>query len=254
LSTIQLSLRETRVVVERILLVAGLPAGAVAPVRDVILDAEALGLGALTYLRDSLHELEVADAARLTVDGSSTDGLINLDCHDQPAIVMAPAVLDLAVGSVHRHGLAVVRVRNVRHPLLLAGLVGSAERHSVRLVVVAPERAAELVVGAEEPGREALRCVAASGDVLVMGAPMRTAHAADPLVTLTGNTQVARATREGLSVPTELWWHLFHKSNEALSPDSPVSRQHAGASVLDADGHIVGDTDDDQDLDSARAA
>jgi hypothetical protein len=258
MSTIRLSLRETRLVVERVLLVAGLPAGMVGPVRDVILDAEALGLGGLAYLRDEWAALEQADVTDVSADGSG-EGVIVVDCHDQPACVVSPAILDLAVGAVHRHRTSILRVRRVRDAGFLGALVGTAERHRVRLVVVPQMTAAHTVaVGACGPGREALQFAPAAApevaEALILGAPMQSGTPRDPLVTLTGATHLARVTREGLSVPGDLWWHLFHKSNEALSPDSSISRQHAGASVLDEAGRIIGDTDDDQDLGSERAA
>jgi hypothetical protein len=46
----------------------------------------------------------------------------------------------------------------------------------------------------------------------------------------------------------ERWWALYHRSNEALTPDSPLSRRHAGASVLSEDGQILHDADDDLDM------
>jgi hypothetical protein len=160
---------------------------------------------------------------------------------------------------VYRHGTAILRVRRVRHAGLLAALAGTAERHRVRLVVVPRMTAADSVaVGAGTPGREAMWLAPPGApevaEALILGAPMQSGAPSDPLVTLTGATHLARVTREGLPVPGDLWWHLFHKSNEALSPDSSISRQHAGASVLDEEGRIIGDTDDDQDLESEQAA
>jgi hypothetical protein len=57
-----------------------------------------------------------------------------------------------------------------------------------------------------------------------------------------------RALMHGMPVPKALWEELYAKSHEALTPDSIVSRRHAGPVMVDAEGRVHGRDDDDTDF------
>lgn len=59
-------------------------------------------------------------------------------------------------------------------------------------------------------------------------------------------TVLERIRRNGLTVDAALWWQLFHRSAEALAPDSYVSRRHAGPIIVEADGKVIGRQDEDE--------
>lgn len=50
--------------------------------------------------------------------------------------------------------------------------------------------------------------------------------------------QLQRILLDGVAVPAQTWWDVYFPSNAALYPDTPISRQHTGASVADA--HVAG--------------
>jgi hypothetical protein len=56
-----------------------------------------------------------------------------------------------------------------------------------------------------------------------------------------------RALRDGFMVDAELWWSLWDRANRALAPDSLISRTHAGASVYDDSGQVLGELGEEWD-------
>ncbi|WP_306321952.1 MULTISPECIES: hypothetical protein [unclassified Streptomyces] len=210
-STVNVSLRESRLVVGRVLRALGVPRGAVNAARDTTVVADALGLDALRLLHDDAETVRRTAAAHnhRRTEGPDT----TVDARGRHALVAAPDLLDLAVALTHRHVRARVAVLDVVRPELLD---------------VLPVRAAEFGVAvtvSEDGGRRVLEC-----------APLREAAPADPL---------DHVLRHGLDVSADLWWNLFRLGNEALTPDSALSRQHTGRSVFDESGRIVGEVGED---------
>ena len=207
---IVISLREARLVVERILLLAPVPPGLVPDVRESVLVSQMLGLGGFSLLLDSYAELSAGAAPSL--EGES------LHCHGAHAWLVAPAVADLAVEAAFAGG-GTFRVSDVRAPAELATATGLAARHG-----------AQVQLGA-------------AGEIIAL--PAAGAPPASRLDALAW-----RMVCDGFPVLGSLWWRLYHLSNGALTPDSLVSRRHAGHIVVHADGSITGrrDIDDDTDL------
>ena len=52
--------------------------------------------------------------------------------------------------------------------------------------------------------------------------------------------------RNGVRVEAALWWTLYHRSADALAPDSYLSRRHAGPIIVEADGKVIGRQDEDE--------
>jgi hypothetical protein len=52
--------------------------------------------------------------------------------------------------------------------------------------------------------------------------------------------------RNGVAVDAATWWELYHRSAEALAPDSYLSRRHAGPIIVEADGKVIGRQDEDE--------
>lgn len=307
---LHVSVRELRVVVERVLIGAGLPRGCVPAAVDLVLYAELLGGDALAFLRDRLPALERADPARVVLlrDGS---GPIVLDAAGQPSLLVGPTALDLACAQARARGTgAAVVLDPLGLPLLRALPTLAARRGLLGFVAVAAGRApgdgsghpdsrvmapwpaadrpdASAVAALAAPGAAGAmlaltggdsgladllsavaRQVAAAGDrpagageghCLLLcvdlsvqaprpAAPACTAigpalAATEPPAGLAGRPHggladgravaaadhlLARALRAGIAVPSDLWWWLFERGNETLSPASERSRMDAG--------------------------
>ncbi|MEV0618317.1 hypothetical protein AB0I81_33675 [Nonomuraea sp. NPDC050404] len=193
-SWLTVSLRETRVLVERVLLLLGVPKGAVPAVRDLLVEAETLGLGALAFLDSRTRaNWQAADLA------SDDDGRAVVEAHGMPAPYVAPALLDLGVALLREHGRARIEVRGLSAPHFLPVLPHAAAAYGARV---------EVTFGA--------------------GAPVLTVEDA---VADGGSAHLARAVHDGMRVEAGLWWRLYHRSNDALTEDTPVSRRHAGATI-----------------------
>lgn len=246
MSTITLSIRETRLVVERLLQAQGLPLGAVPAVRDYVLVAQAAGLDALTPLRDGLSQADRALGGAV-LHRATADGATEVDCRAQSAVVVAPALLDLALAGAPGERVE-LRVIDVMRPSLLAALAEQAPAHGAELTVAIDARGVTVTAT-----RAAAHASAPDGAIADAPAPAAPHDGiADRrlrrLVALTGSLPLARAVDAGLPVAEQLWWDLFHASNEALSEESLASLKHAGATPVTEAGEILPDLTDDDDF------
>ena len=230
--------REIRLVVERLLLLTPLPFGFIPAVRDVVLYSAIAGLGGLPLLLARLEALKAADprALRLT---EPEPGRFEVDGGGQHAWVTLPSLLDLAAEGVALHGSAVVTVTSVLDPEELLAAAGLGRRQGLLAfgAIGAAQVAAPCADGVA-PGR--LREARAAATLFAAPAPAAPGLV-DPLL--------ARALRDGLTVPAELWWQAHHLSNTALAPDTVESRRHAGPVIVLPDGTVIGRTDNDDDTD-----
>ncbi|MHB1570230.1 MAG: hypothetical protein ACYC0H_13640 [Solirubrobacteraceae bacterium] len=244
---ITVSVREARLVVERFLSVVGVPMGAVVPIRDVVIDAETLGLGALGHLAHRVDER----VALNPVQWSITDGdIVSVDGTGRSALLIAPDLVDLAVARAHRTGRAILDAHGVAEPRLLAALTASAHLYGVDLSVRLPTDEEWVSRGhAGEP--EARRTPAGALHLDTDSARIECVVAAKPAI-VSRNTPIEsaalrRTLRDGFRVDAELWWSLWDRANHALAPDSALSRSHAGASVYDDSGQLLGELGEEWD-------
>ncbi|MFJ8748053.1 hypothetical protein ACIREO_01720 [Streptomyces sp. NPDC102441] len=218
--TLNVSLRECRLVAGRLLRALGVPRGAVPAARDAFVTAQALGLDGLRVLRDDAEVVRATATAvcRRTVE----DGRAEVDGRGRHALVAAPDLLDLAVALTRRHGAARLHIRNIHRPRLLSVLVAEGAAYGVELAV--------------DPETATVTC--------------------RPAGPCTGEKPgpVARVLHEGADIDPEVWWELYHRSQDALTPDSAFSRHHTGRSVLTDDGRIVGEIGEDFEPQPATSA
>ncbi|CAM5260457.1 hypothetical protein STENM36S_05080 [Streptomyces tendae] len=92
--TLRPSLRELRLISERLLQAQGLALGAVPAVRDLVLHAQAAGLPALQFLSEGLSAADRAGSGRVEIAAEAPGALV-VHCMGQSALVVAPALLDL---------------------------------------------------------------------------------------------------------------------------------------------------------------
>lgn len=204
-----ISLRESRMVLERLMQVARVPEGLVASLRDCALYSAALQLGGFPALKQNLQALNGVNPSRMTLSGAYT-----LDAAGLHAWFVAEAATDLAVSAVRNGGANAVSVANVMHPDELGVVAAFAHSHGFVATIT--------------------RASADSATIT-----LRPAKAAD-------ESPLDRIRRYGLPVSAELWWELFHKSAAALATDTVESRRHAGPIIVAEDGRVVGRQDDDE--------
>ena len=209
-----LAVRETRMIVERILLTLNVPQGLVPAVGNCILYSQAQRLGGLVAFHEAMGSLAAGRLGEMKLRQEG-NGLI-LDGGSNHAWLIANVALDLALAESRLGRGDLLEVCNVRDAGELRVIEGLAERHRARAQVQIGESGAVLRILADRlPGEDA-----------VMGA----------------------ALRDGFTVSRALWRSLYDRSGEALTPDSIESRRHAGPVMVDAQGRVHGRDDDDTDF------
>lgn len=212
------SIRELKVLIERNLMLLGVPKGAWNAVRDFVVDLEALGLGGLSALDRAGEDGTAWAPAPVPAPGG--DRLV-IDATGIHAMFLGPFVADLA-HAVASRGLA-VEVRNATRADLLAALPHQSRRHLRR------DLCAEQVPGASGAWR--VRVPAAAGDR--SGYPC--GDHLDSVVSC------------GHRVEPDLWWRLYHRSGLALAEETPESLRDAGAMIVTGSGTLTKDGEIDVD-------
>jgi hypothetical protein len=214
-----MSLRECRLIVERLFVAAGTRHGLVPSAREATVAAEVLGLGALRAIHED-DQLIVQKGSPVVRTSLNADNEVVVDADGALSVFVAPAVRDLLLenGPETR-----IRVVGARHPEWIASLTVTP---GLEGVVVA-------VDGAD---------ATASFEVDPAAAQERSAHV---------HAAIARSERVGLDADADLWFGLYTRSNGALAEDTALSRAHAGYRDVDETGRIVKQMDDDSDLEHA---
>lgn len=202
--------REMRLMSERILSLTALPKGFALMVTDVVMYSQAMGLGGFAMLERDLDGLLSADPAVMTL--ARDDGAtITLDAGGLHAWFAVHSALDLAELALERGDAARVEVIGVTAPAELAIARGLGARRGLDIT--------------------------AEGTALAA----RRGPVADPVLT--------RVLAEGCRIEAAQWWRIYELAQTALTPDSVVSRRHAGVNIVTEDGRIIGRTDNDDDTD-----
>ena len=242
--TLRLSLRELRLITERLLQTQGLALGAVHAVRDLVLHAQAAGLPALEFLSDGLSAADHTHSGRVEIVAESPGSLV-VDCLGQSALVVAPALLDLL--QAEPGGRVTLWAGRVERAGLAAVLEHQGTDRGVVLTVTSTS--ADTAPAAQLPPLP--ETLAGEGVLLVMER-REPELPEDPellrLLPLVGSLPAARAVRSGVETPAALWWSLFEDSARALSTESVTSLKHAGATAVDENGVIEPDLTDDVDF------
>ena len=205
----QASLRESRMVVERLCQSIGVPDGVLRSVTDCGVYSAALGLSGFPGLERQLDLLQRNAAGPMTVKEQGKSLLF--DGAGQHAWFAADPALDILVAAYRVDGEAEMIVRNVVEPAELGVIVALAEKHGLN---------------GEVTGRE-------DGNLLVR---VSDRNADEPTV-------LDRIIQEGVPVAASLWFHLFHRSHDALAADTVISRTHTGSVIVKPDGTIIGKED-----------
>lgn len=213
-----MSVRECRLILERLLVAAGLAPGEVPAAGDALLAAEIHGLRLLEYLHT--EPLTIPTQAVSYNESTST---VSVDGAGRLAALLLPALRDIIL----EHGTVQIPVRNVTAPQLLQAIESVPELDSskIRIDLSAPE------------------------SVVVEASPADAAQAAQQQASR--QQRITNAHRNGLPVPGIVWLDLYQRSNAALHTESAQTRRHAGHKDVDETGRIVKQMDDDVDIEFA---
>ncbi|HZQ62533.1 MAG TPA: hypothetical protein VFC24_14350, partial [Casimicrobiaceae bacterium] len=201
-ATLQVAVREMRLIFERILLAAGVPEGLVPAVRECAVASAAVGLGGFEMLCEEHERIGAESKRALQLDQTGTT--TTLDAQGQHAWLVAPAALDIAVDIAAIAGAGHLELRNVRCARELGVMEGLAHRHGARATVTAGTDHATVS--------------------LTIHRPPQSLQTWDPVL--------HRAVHSGVAVDSDLWWELHRMSARALAPDSVASRRHAGPVIV----------------------
>ena len=210
-ATLVLSLREMRLILERLVQAAGTPPGLLAAVRECALYSAALPGPGLAGFAERIAALRASRPAPLRILAEEPG--LEVDCAGQHAWFAAHGLLDLAVERFRLTGQGSVVARNLGSADELRVAAGLAEGHGLHADVAPVENGIGLTL---QPRGAGLR------------------------------TLLDAVREEGVLADPALWWPLYHASHEALAPDSFESRRHAGTIRVEADGRIVGRNDEDE--------
>ncbi|MGI3165407.1 hypothetical protein [Pseudooceanicola sp. 200-1SW] len=208
--TLRVMPREMRLMSERIWSLTDLPKGFALMITDVVMYSQALGLGGFPLFEARLPALMPANPHRLKLM-SDTGEALALDAGGQHAWITLPSVLDLAE-------------------------LALAQQDSARITVTDVTDPEELAVASALGARRGLKMELAGNVLTATRIP-----AADPVL--------AQVLQDGCTIEAAQWWRIYELAQTALTPDSVVSRRHAGVNIVTEDGQIIGRTDNDDDTD-----
>lgn len=209
-TTLRVMPREMRMMSERILSLTALPKGFALMITDVVMYSQAMGLGGFPLLETRLPDLLSADPAALSLTGA-VGAEMTLNAGGQHGWIVVPSVLDLLELALKDHDGARIEVKGAMDPAELAIAEGLGLRRGLEI------RLTGTVLSAR------------------MGTP------ADPVLD--------RVLADGTRIEAAQWWRIYELAQTALTPDSIVSRRHAGVNIVAEDGTIIGRTDNDDDTD-----
>ncbi|WOH18183.1 hypothetical protein IRJ34_17785 [Paenarthrobacter sp. GOM3] len=213
-----MSVRECRLILERLLVASGALTGEVPAARDALLGAEIHGLGLLRLI----HAQPLTLASK-PVRYDETGPAVVVDGSGSLSALLIPALRDIIL----ERGTVEISIRNATCPELLQALDSVPELDSSRLSV----------------------SVSKDDAAVVSAAPASPEESAARLAERTRRNN--QAHMNGLPVPGVVWLELYQRSNAALLGESAETRSHAGYKDVDEKGRIVKQMDDDVDVEFA---
>jgi hypothetical protein len=207
---IVLKLREARLISGRAMQALNVPSGSWYGAREFFIAA----------LLGSPHAISAFGAllkVKLDGDGNASQWKhpkVNLDlaepqvdCQGQSMLVVGHTLVNLLGSLSMSQRRKVVTISEVSPDHGVQGLQLALARYGVESeIVAATENSLSIVVRRSE----------------------------NPEVTMDRYTKAfERFVTTGLEVPAPTWWNVYFPSNAALYPDTPISRQHTGATVVD---------------------
>jgi hypothetical protein len=207
--TMQATLRECRMVVERLCQSIGVPDGILASVTNCGVYSAALGLSGFPGIERQLGLLADIDAERMSAIVESES--LRFSAAGQHAWVAAEPALDLLVAHFRVDGVRKLIIEGAKEPLELEVIGALAEKHHLDAQIeISDEGVATISVSDREANAQ---------------------------------TVLDGIVRDGIEVERNLWFGLFHRSHDALAPDTVLSRTHTGSIIVKPDGTVIGTED-----------
>jgi len=201
------TLRESRMVLERLVQWKGVEPGMIFSVMDCGVYSAALGLSGYDNLEHRIGHLSAEPNGPVAL--SEAGGALFIDAGGRHAWLVAEPALDVAIDEYRRNGTGEVTVSNVAQPAELGVVSAIAEKHDLSASAhILADGSVHIAVGPRDPSRQ---------------------------------TVLDRIRRQGVPVGRDLWFRLFHLSSNALAEDTVISRTHTGAFMIRPDGTVVGE-------------
>lgn len=193
-STLCVSLREFRLVVGRLLYSSGLIRGVVDPVREVLVDGQALGLNPLSDIEHDLPTLHLHNGV-VSFEFHGSD--LHIDGLGAPCYLLVPGIVDIAVVKAHENERVNLWINNVTTPEIAKVMTIECAQMGVSFKM--------------------LECSKVGARAIVEYTGISSEYPEQHLRSF---------YRDGFAFDAQTWWRLYHLSNRALTPDSIVSREH----------------------------
>lgn len=206
-----ITLRESRLILERLVQAAGAPPGMLIAMRDCAFYSAVLAGPGFAAISGQLELLRECGVKPLRVLREQPELVV--DCDGQHAWQVADALTDLAVDLFRRTGIGTIIAHNVVACEELRVVAGLAERMNLSASAIMDGDSARVSVAARSS---------------------------------TAPSVLDQVRNKGVTVEAAVWWSLYHASHDALAPDSFESRRHAGTIRVEADGRIIGRNDEDE--------
>jgi hypothetical protein len=213
-----MSVRECRLILERLLVASGLESGEVPAARDALLAAEIHGLGLL----ELIHANPLSIPAQ-PVRYDETAEAVFVDGTGHLSALLLPGLRDIIL----ERGSVEIDISNISAPQLLQALESIPELDTSHIDVQIASPTAATVTASPAEAPEAANRLAVRSE------------------------RVTKAHLNGLPVPGAVWLELYLRSNAALLEESAQTRSHAGYKDVDETGRIVKPMDDDVDVEYA---
>jgi hypothetical protein len=239
-----ISVRECRVTVERVLLVAGVSGGLLPAAADLAVAAEIAGGEGLALLEREVVPGSVGEprlALRETLPSCPV-----LEAHGASSLIALPAVLDLACAAAPA-GRGLAAGLDVDHAGLAAGVPPLAARRGRSAAVAVLERgapvrldgdaSAAVATQLEGLGRKLLEDAPGARTCVVVSVEPPEPARDDAVARLAGDPATAGAILAKIPVAAALWWSLYERSEQALTPASERSRLDTGVVPEAPDDH-----------------
>ena len=200
------SLREVRILIDRLLQWKGFSAGRRPALTESALYSASLGLSGFELILDNIDALKIGIESPSTLNDDETN--LCLDAQGKHAWAVAEEVSDLLTEMDRHHSGGWLKVVNLAAPEELAVVSPLIQKHGLDAhIEISPSgTAVTRVVGPSAPGKN----------------------------------ELLRICHQGIPTDRELWFELFQASNAAQAPDTKLSRTHASTANLAEDDTSVG--------------
>ncbi len=200
------SLREVRILIDRLLQWKGFSAGRRPALTESALYSASLGLSGFEVLLDNIDALKIGIENHSLLNDSKTN--LCLDAQGKHAWAVAEEISDLLTEMDRCNRESCVKVVNLAAPEELAVVGPLIQKHGLNAQI----------------------------EILPSGTAVT--HVVGP--SASEKNELLRICHQGIPTKRELWFELFQASNAAQAPDTKLSRTHASTTNLAEDNTFVG--------------